>query len=114
MRDCAKRSPKDTIIGEIENFFDATGSNQSQAFGSRPYKLNLNGRRMRKLGEYEVATGGIHYPGAGNLSRSLIAPTVFGCNAAYPDGDWPTRARKHFAATLLRMATALDSFDDVR
>ena len=36
-------------------------------------KLNLNGRRMRKLGEYEVATGGIHYPGAGNLSRSLIA-----------------------------------------
>lgn len=56
-------------------------------------KLNLNGRRMRKLGEYEVATGGIHYPGAGNLSRSLIAPTVFGCNAAYPDGDWPERAR---------------------
>ena len=56
-------------------------------------KLNLNGRRMRKLGEYEVATGGIHYPGAGNLSRSLIAPTVFGCNAEYPDGDWPTRAR---------------------
>ena len=56
-------------------------------------KINLNGRRMRKLGEYEVATGGIHYPGAGNLSRSLIAPTVFGCNAAYPDGDWPTRAR---------------------
>ncbi len=56
-------------------------------------KLNLNGRRMRKLGEYEIATGGIHYPGAGNLSRSLIAPTVFGCNAAYPDGDWPTRAR---------------------
>jgi hypothetical protein len=56
-------------------------------------KLNLNGRRMRKLGEYEVATGGIHYPGAGNLSRSLIAPTVFGCNAGYPDGDWPTRAR---------------------
>jgi hypothetical protein len=56
-------------------------------------KLNLTGRRMRKLGEYEVATGGIHYPGAGNLSRSLIAPTVFGCNADYPDGDWPTRAR---------------------
>lgn len=56
-------------------------------------KLNLNGRRMRKLGEYEVATGGIHYPGAGNLSRSLIAPTVFGCNAGYPDGDWPTRAQ---------------------
>ena len=56
-------------------------------------KLNLNGRRMRKLGEYEVATGGIHYPGAGNLSRSLIAPTVFGCNAGYPDGDWPTRSR---------------------
>ena len=56
-------------------------------------KLNLNGRRMRKLGEYEVATGGIHYPGAGNLSRSLIAPTVYGCNAGYPDGDWPARAR---------------------
>ena len=55
-------------------------------------KIDLNGRRMRKLGVYEVATGGIHYPGAGNLSRSLIAPTVYGCNAGYPDGDWPTRA----------------------
>lgn len=69
-------------------------------------KLNLNGRRMRKLGEYEVATGGIHYPGAGNLSRSLIAPTVFGCNAGYPDGDWPTRAKIwQFSQDFLRGMT---------
>ncbi len=69
-------------------------------------RLNLNGRRMRKLGEYEVATGGIHYPGAGNLSRSLIAPTVFGCNAGYPDGDWPTRAKIwKFSQSFLRGLT---------
>ena len=69
-------------------------------------KLNLNGRRMRKLGEYEVATGGIHYPGAGNLSRSLVAPTVFGCNAAYPDGDWATRSRIwQFSQNFLRGLT---------
>ncbi len=69
-------------------------------------KLNLNGRRMRKLGVYEVATGGFHYPGAGNLSRSLIAPTVFGCNAGYPDGDWPTRARIwRFSQDFLRGIT---------
>jgi len=51
------------------------------------------GRRMRKLGVYEPEGGAIHKPGAGNLSRCLWAPTVFGCNAEYPDGDWPTRAR---------------------
>lgn len=69
-------------------------------------KLNLNGRRMRKLGEFEVATGGIHYPGAGNLSRSLVAPTVFGCNAAYPDGDWATRSRIwQFSQNFLRGLT---------
>lgn len=51
------------------------------------------GRRMRKLGEYEAEGGAIYRVGAGNLSRCLWAPTVFGCNADYPDGDWPTRAR---------------------
>lgn len=56
-------------------------------------KIKLEGRRMRKLGVYEEASGAIHSPGMGNLARSLIAPTVYGCNAAYPDGDWPTRAR---------------------
>jgi len=51
------------------------------------------GRRMRKLGMYEPEGGAIHRAGAGNLSRCLWAPTVFGCNAEYPDGDWPTRSR---------------------
>ena len=56
-------------------------------------KVNVNGRRMRKLGVYEETPGGVHTPETGNLTRSLVAPTVYGCNAAYPDGDWPTRAR---------------------
>ncbi len=55
--------------------------------------MNLDGRRMRKLGVYEPTPGGVHTPATGNLTRSLIAPTVYGCNAGYPDGDWPTRAR---------------------
>ena len=56
-------------------------------------KIKIEGRRMRKLGVYEEAAGGVHTPETGNLTRSLVAPTVYGCNAAYPDGDWPTRAR---------------------
>jgi hypothetical protein len=56
-------------------------------------KIKVEGRRMRKLGVYEEAAGAIHSPGMGNLARSLIAPTVYGCNADYPDGDWPARAR---------------------
>jgi hypothetical protein len=51
------------------------------------------GRRMRKLGVYEPEGGAIYRAGAGNLSRCLWAPAVFGCNAEYPDGDWPTRSR---------------------
>jgi len=53
----------------------------------------LKGRFMRKLGDYSPARGMFYKPGAGNLSRCLLTPTVFGCNANYPDGDWPTRAR---------------------
>lgn len=56
-------------------------------------KIKVEGRRMRKLGVYEEASGAIHSPGMGNLARSLVAPTVYGSNAAYPDGDWTTRAR---------------------
>jgi len=51
------------------------------------------GRRMRKLGEFEAAGGRIHSLGAGNLARALLAPTNFGANAGYPDGDYATRAR---------------------
>ena len=56
-------------------------------------KIKIEGRRMRKLGVYEEAAGGVHTPETGNLTRSLVAPTVYGSNAAYPDGDWATRAR---------------------
>ena len=56
-------------------------------------KLNLAGRRMRKLGIHEEAGGRVHSSGAGNLARSLLAPTVYGCNAGYPDGDWGERSQ---------------------
>ncbi len=51
------------------------------------------GRRMRKLGVFEGCGGRIHSVGAGNLARALLAPTNYGSNAGYPDGDYATRAR---------------------
>ncbi|MCX6952839.1 MAG: FAD-dependent oxidoreductase [Verrucomicrobia bacterium] len=56
-------------------------------------KIDVSGRHMRKLGIYERQTASVHSLAAGNLSRSLVSPTVYGCNAEYPDGDWSTRAR---------------------
>jgi hypothetical protein len=52
------------------------------------------GRRMKgKLGFYELAGGRIHSIGQGNLARALLAPTNYGSNSEYPDGDYATRAR---------------------
>ena len=52
------------------------------------------GRRMKgKLGFFEPAGGRIHSIGQGNLARALLAPTNYGSNANYPDGDYATRAR---------------------
>ena len=52
------------------------------------------GRRMKgKLGFFEPAGGRIHSLGAGNLARALLAPTNYGSNAEYPDGDYATRSR---------------------
>ena len=52
------------------------------------------GRRMKgKLGFFEPAGGRIHSIGQGNLARALLAPTNYGSNAEYPDGDFATRAR---------------------
>jgi hypothetical protein len=52
------------------------------------------GRRMKgKLGFFEPAGGRIHSIGQGNLARALLAPTNYGSNAAYPDGDYAIRAR---------------------
>jgi len=50
------------------------------------------GRRMRKLGEYSPCAGHIYALGSGNLARALWAPTDYGSNTDYPDGDWPTRS----------------------
>jgi len=53
-----------------------------------------SGRRMKgKLGFFEEAGGRIHSIGQGNLARALLAPTNYGGNAEYPDGDYATRAR---------------------
>lgn len=63
------------------------------------------GRRTRKLGEFEAAGGRVHSVGQGNLARALLAPTNYGSNAGYPDGDYATRARiwkaeQHFMSGL--------------
>ena len=53
----------------------------------------LSGRVMRgKFDGWEVSGGRIYSGGAGNLARALFAPTNYGHNAGYADGDYVTRA----------------------
>ena len=57
-------------------------------------KIDFSGREMKhKLDQWQRAGGHIYAMGAGNLARALWAPTVYGSNAGYPDGDYATRAR---------------------
>jgi hypothetical protein len=61
----------------------------------RGYQQGLDlsqNRHMRTPGKVEQQ-GNYFLGGDGNLSRSLLTTTIFGCNAEYPDGDWATRAR---------------------
>ena len=54
----------------------------------------LSGRVMRgKVEGWEQSGGRVYSGGAGNLARALFAPTNYGHNASYPDGDYATRAR---------------------
>ncbi len=54
----------------------------------------LSGRVMRgKVDGWEKSAGRVYSGGAGNLARALFAPTNYGHNAGYPDGDYATRAR---------------------
>ncbi len=53
----------------------------------------FTGRRMKhRLDNWEPAKGWMYTIGVGNLSRALWAPTNYGSNAAYPDGDYAMRA----------------------
>ena len=54
--------------------------------------LNLSAnRKMRSLGNIHEG-GGYFVSRGGNLCRSLLTTTIYGCNADYPDGDWKVRA----------------------
>jgi hypothetical protein len=54
----------------------------------------LSGRVLRaKLDGWEKSGGRVYSGGAGNLARALFAPTNYGHNASYPDGDYATRAQ---------------------
>ena len=54
----------------------------------------LSGRVMRgQVDGWEKSGGRVYSGGAGNLARALFAPTNYGHNASYPDGDYATRAR---------------------
>jgi hypothetical protein len=46
-----------------------------------------------KVDGWEVSGGRVYSGGAGNLARALFAPTNYGHNAGYADGDYATRAR---------------------
>ena len=56
-------------------------------------QVDLSGRKMHKLGVYVPERPVVYSLAAGNLSRSILSQTAYGCNADYPDGDWGTRAR---------------------
>jgi hypothetical protein len=54
----------------------------------------LSGRVLRgTVDGWEKSGGRVYSGGAGNLARALFAPTNYGHNAGYPDGDYATRAR---------------------
>ena len=54
----------------------------------------LSGRVMRgKVDGWEKSGGRVYSGGAGNLARALFAPTNYGHNAGYADGDYATRAQ---------------------
>ncbi len=54
----------------------------------------FSGRVMRgKVDGWEKSGGRVYSGGAGNLARALFAPTNYGHNAGYADGDHATRAR---------------------
>ena len=61
----------------------------------RGFKQGLDLQRSRKmkiLGEIIENNGRLYDDPSGNTNRSLLNTTVFGCNDAYPDGDWAVRA----------------------
>jgi hypothetical protein len=54
----------------------------------------LSGRVLRgTVDGWEKSGGRVYSGGAGNLARALFAPTNYGHNASYPDGDYATRAQ---------------------
>jgi hypothetical protein len=54
----------------------------------------LRNRKMREqVGVITESQGYLFHSGTGNLSRSLLTITNYGCNAGYPDGDWTERSR---------------------
>jgi len=53
----------------------------------------LRHKKMSQPGKFQVSGGNLYRRGSGNLNRSVLTTTVYGCNADYPDGDWAERAR---------------------
>jgi hypothetical protein len=49
-------------------------------------------RKMKVVGEILEQRAKPYLTRTGNLVRSLLTTTVFGCNTDYPDGDWKSRA----------------------
>jgi len=63
----------------------------------RGFKKGLDlsrARMMKTLGRIWEGEGYLFASsGSGNLNRSLLTTTIYGCNAEYPDGDWAARAK---------------------
>ncbi len=50
-------------------------------------------RKMSRLGKISEDEGHLFNLASGNLNRSLLTTTIYGCNADYPDGDWAIRSK---------------------
>ena len=73
------RTAKQMIIDEIDAFVDQTGTNQTQAFGSRPYKLNIDGRYKFTEGSLKgFAVGGAVRWASNNYMQMDLRTTLDG------------------------------------
>lgn len=87
------RPPVQTVREEVETFIDSTGTNQQQAFGSRPYKFNVNGRYRFTEGALRgLALGGSVRWASNNYMQRDLRATVGGA----PNPDY---GRKYYGRT---------------
>ena len=82
---------KGIAIPEPENY-DPAEFELFRRAATNGIRLTANRKMRGTLGKITEG-GGYFINRGGNLCRSLLTTTIFGCNSDYPDGDWATRSR---------------------